>query len=135
MKKCSRCNRTYSDESFSFCLDDGSLLSAPYDPDATIVLPTTPTSNPASIVNIDEPANVAILKSNGATKVMPPESYPPASMSHFVRRVSNEEASNICRDWTGNDESQRNHNGKVSLSESLLRLRRSWKNGLKDSAR
>lgn len=31
MKKCPACNRTYSDETLSFCLEDGSLLSAPYD--------------------------------------------------------------------------------------------------------
>lgn len=28
MKKCPACNRTYSDETLSFCLEDGSLLSA-----------------------------------------------------------------------------------------------------------
>jgi hypothetical protein len=66
---------------------------------------------------------------------MTAESYPPASMSDLVRRVPNEGASNIHRDWTGNDESARNHHGKVPLSESPLRLRLSWKKGPKDSAR
>jgi hypothetical protein len=66
---------------------------------------------------------------------MSAESYPPASMSHLVRRVPNEGASNIRRDWTGNDESNRNHNGKVPLRESPLRLRLSWRKGPKDSAR
>ena len=66
---------------------------------------------------------------------MSAESYPPADMDHLVRRVPNEAASNIRRDWTGNDESERNHNGKVPLSESPLRLRLSWKKGPKDSAR
>jgi len=66
---------------------------------------------------------------------MSAESYPPASRSHLVRRVPNEGASNIRRDWTGNDESERNHNGKVPLSESPLRLRLSWKKCPKDSAR
>jgi hypothetical protein len=65
---------------------------------------------------------------------MSAESYPPSEMSHLVRRVSNEEASNIRREWTGNDESQRNHNGKVPLSETPLRLRLSWKKGPNDSA-
>lgn len=37
MKKCPDCNRTYSEESFSFCLHDGSILSAPYDPEETLV--------------------------------------------------------------------------------------------------
>src|SRR2546428_34542 len=44
MKRCHECNRTYSDETISFCLADGSLLSASYDPskDAppTEILPT-----------------------------------------------------------------------------------------------
>ena len=31
IKRCPECNRTYSDESISFCLADGALLSPPYD--------------------------------------------------------------------------------------------------------
>ncbi len=66
---------------------------------------------------------------------MSAESFPPSSMSHLVRRVPNEEASDIRRDWTGNDESDRNHNGKVPLIESPLRLLLSWKKSSEDSAR
>lgn len=33
MKNCPTCNRTYSDISLSYCLSDGSLLSAPYNSD------------------------------------------------------------------------------------------------------
>jgi hypothetical protein len=45
MKRCSQCGRTYPDDSLAFCLDDGSLLSAPYDPNATLRMspPTNPT--------------------------------------------------------------------------------------------
>lgn len=32
MKRCPTCNRTYADDGFTFCLNDGALLSAPYDP-------------------------------------------------------------------------------------------------------
>ena len=39
MKRCPQCHRTYAEESFSFCLDDGALLSAPLGGDATLVLP------------------------------------------------------------------------------------------------
>ena len=35
MKRCPACNRTYADETLSYCLDDGSLLSAPFDAEAT----------------------------------------------------------------------------------------------------
>jgi hypothetical protein len=40
MKRCLRCNRTYWNDEFAFCLDDGTLLSAPYDPQKTLVLPS-----------------------------------------------------------------------------------------------
>lgn len=35
IKKCPECNRTYSDESISFCLADGALLSPPYQDSGT----------------------------------------------------------------------------------------------------
>jgi hypothetical protein len=35
MKKCPECSRTYSDDTLSFCLEDGALLSASYDPNDT----------------------------------------------------------------------------------------------------
>ena len=34
MKSCPACNRTYPDDTLAFCLIDGSVLSAPYDPQA-----------------------------------------------------------------------------------------------------
>lgn len=39
MKRCPTCSRTYADETLSYCLADGALLSASYDPEATLVLP------------------------------------------------------------------------------------------------
>lgn len=41
MKRCPQCNRTYFDETFSFCLEDGAVLSAGFDPDATLAFKTT----------------------------------------------------------------------------------------------
>ncbi|MBD0326153.1 MAG: urate hydroxylase PuuD, partial [Pyrinomonadaceae bacterium] len=35
IKQCPKCNRTYSDESLTYCLADGALLSAPRDSQAT----------------------------------------------------------------------------------------------------
>ena len=58
MKKCPTCNRTYSDDTLSFCLEDGALLSAAYGfstSEATLVLdqlpeiPTQVISTPASL--------------------------------------------------------------------------------------
>lgn len=39
MKRCPECNRTFSDETLSFCLVDGAILSAPYDQHATLNIP------------------------------------------------------------------------------------------------
>jgi hypothetical protein len=47
MKACPTCNRTYADESLTYCLADGSLLSAPFDPEATQRLHLPHTNNPA----------------------------------------------------------------------------------------
>jgi hypothetical protein len=47
MKACPTCNRTYADDTFTFCLNDGALLSAPYDPQATLILPSRQTHQPA----------------------------------------------------------------------------------------
>lgn len=48
MKSCPTCNRTYADETLTYCLADGSLLSAPYDPEATQFLPPPRTTNPTN---------------------------------------------------------------------------------------
>ncbi|HEX5703288.1 MAG TPA: hypothetical protein VFX97_08840 [Pyrinomonadaceae bacterium] len=41
MKKCPKCSRTYADDGFTFCLEDGALLSAPYDPEKKEEPPST----------------------------------------------------------------------------------------------
>ena len=55
MKRCPTCNRTYTDDTFSFCLADGTLLSAPYGSNITLVLPKAVNSNPDTPALIDEP--------------------------------------------------------------------------------
>ena len=46
MKACPTCQRTYSDEALTFCLVDGSILSAPYDPHETLHLPAPRVTDP-----------------------------------------------------------------------------------------
>lgn len=46
MKQCPLCNRTYSDETLTYCLDDGSVLSTPYDPQATMIMPAPRVTSP-----------------------------------------------------------------------------------------
>jgi serine/threonine-protein kinase len=51
MRRCSTCHRTYSDDTLNYCLDDGSLLGQPYDPEATQRMPPTrPTQPPPTEV-------------------------------------------------------------------------------------
>lgn len=42
MKRCPTCDRTYADDMTTFCLDDGALLSPPFDPAQTLALNQPP---------------------------------------------------------------------------------------------
>jgi len=48
MKSCPICNRTFED-TFTFCLADGSLLNAPFDPHATLAIPEPRQTEPPPI--------------------------------------------------------------------------------------
>lgn len=48
MKSCPTCNRTYPDDTLAFCLVDGSVLSAPYDPEQTQRIPPPRVTNAAA---------------------------------------------------------------------------------------
>lgn len=45
MKQCPRCNRTYADDTLSYCLEDGTVLTSRYEPETTLVNPFPPSSN------------------------------------------------------------------------------------------
>jgi hypothetical protein len=73
MKRCPQCNRTYTDDALSFCLDDGSPLvsaSAPssFDPSATIQYPQSPETTPQPTIAY-------------GPGQMPPSSAPPPQWS------------------------------------------------------
>ena len=48
MKRCLKCGRSYSDNSLNFCLEDGTALSGGRDPEPTLVLPGTQSSEARS---------------------------------------------------------------------------------------
>jgi len=55
MKRCPQCNRTYTDDALSFCLDDGSPLTttgaaSPYDANATVQYPQARDTSPQPTV-------------------------------------------------------------------------------------
>src|SRR5205085_2298204 len=61
MKQCPACHRTYSDDSITFCLADGSLLSAPYGADATQRIPARITSPPPTEVLTNDAPPTLVL--------------------------------------------------------------------------
>jgi hypothetical protein len=64
MKQCPACNRTYGDDSITFCLADGALLSAPYDhydQGATQRIPARLTNPPPTEVLTAQPAPTEVL--------------------------------------------------------------------------
>jgi TonB family protein len=69
MKSCPTCNRTFSDETLSFCLVDGAILSAPFDPHATLIIPEPRQTEPppTEVLKLEEtkqeiPPTVASLQ-------------------------------------------------------------------------
>lgn len=84
VKRCPECNRTYSDDTLSFCLADGTLLSAPYENQAA--RPFSDKANQAPTEMMPE-----ILKQAESTPSPPPTipiSLPPPSRAEFERRPS-----------------------------------------------
>jgi hypothetical protein len=75
MKSCPVCHRTFSDETLSFCLVDGSILSAPYDPQATIE------------INNSDAAHLL------TTEIIPPAASPDPSPSANEKHTVNKEKS------------------------------------------
>ena len=79
MKKCPSCSRTYTDDSLSFCLDDGSPLlsvgasnsSPAYDPGATLQY------TPARETNPPPPQNYGPAQTPGAQPFTPTPSWTP----------------------------------------------------------
>src|SRR5260221_11712912 len=73
MKRCPQCNRTYTDDALSFCLDDGSpLLSA-----------SGPMSDPGATVQYPQPRDTSpqatIAFNPGQAAPPPPPPAPPPS--------------------------------------------------------
>ena len=75
MKRCPTCSRTFED-TFTFCLIDGAILSAPFDPEATQLLPDfsrnnllqTEIATPESLSGDDLPQTVP-----SASPIPPPQ--------------------------------------------------------------
>ena len=76
MKSCPTCNRTYSDDTITFCLVDGSILSAPYDPAAT------KSSGPARETN---PPATEVFNPGASLNSWPPSQAAPKDLQSTIR--------------------------------------------------
>jgi LGFP repeat len=77
MKKCTVCNRTYPDDTLAFCLVDGSVLSAPYDPEQTQRIAEPRATNAAATEIFREPAPSGSRPPLQSTIHAPAPSVPP----------------------------------------------------------
>jgi hypothetical protein len=72
MKRCPKCNRTYASDEFTFCLEDGALLSAPYLPDEPATVPTIPSSGP--------PPTAVLPETRPGDRSAPPKKQPESAL-------------------------------------------------------
>lgn len=91
MKKCPTCNRTYPDDTLAFCLVDGSVLSAPYDPEQTQRMPAPRATNPPPTEVLRDPAPGGARPPLQSTIHAPAPSVPPLypANAHPTSRKSN----------------------------------------------
>jgi hypothetical protein len=78
MKKCPKCNRTYADDGFTFCLEDGALLSAPYDPDEE--------EKPISTIRSSGPPPTVALPSSSPESTSDAEKVSPILLPSTIAR-------------------------------------------------
>ena len=92
MKSCPTCNRTFED-TFTFCLVDGSILSAPFDPEATQQLPASRnTDPPPTEVMSPAPNSNSLPPTQGAIEAI---DVPPTIASPIPKTLPKQEVSQL----------------------------------------
>ena len=86
MKTCPKCNQVYTDETYAFCLEDGTLLSSSYDPKATIYDSDATFYDPQATVKLPISSDY-----RPPTEVTVPFVLPPtqSSQSFIIQRLLN----------------------------------------------
>jgi hypothetical protein len=80
MKSCPTCNRTFED-TFTFCLIDGSILSAPFDPQATWQNPHVRNTDPPP-TEVIPPPNFPNREALPPTMLSPKPAYAPPPINN-----------------------------------------------------
>jgi hypothetical protein len=83
MKSCPACNRTFED-TFTFCLVDGSILSAPFDPQATGQIPNVRDTTPPPTQVMSPPNFPNSRDALPPTMLAPQPGYTPPSSSNVM---------------------------------------------------
>src|SRR5574338_13641 len=93
MKRCPTCNRTYTDLSLNFCLEDGTPLAAeaPVDPNATIRYPSArdTAEPPPTEIYRPQPQVVTPRPTTPAPAPPPPQQWTPPPTAAPPRKKSN----------------------------------------------
>jgi hypothetical protein len=100
MKRCPTCNRTYTDNSLNFCLEDGTPLAAdgpPVDPNATMRYPAARDTSEPPPTEIYRPEPAAAVPPRPITPTPPPPTrpappppqWPPAAVAAPPKKKSN----------------------------------------------
>jgi len=71
MKRCPKCKRTYASDEFTFCLDDGALLSAPYSPQSDESADKIPSPPPTKVLRAAPPQTEVLPAALKATVPSP----------------------------------------------------------------
>ena len=86
MKSCPTCHRTFED-TFTFCLVDGSILSAPFNPQATLQLPSPHNTDPPPTQVQTVPASIHVPPTQPAAEA---KNVPPAIARLVPANVPNQ---------------------------------------------
>jgi len=90
MKRCPTCNRTYTDTSLNFCLEDGTPLAADPDPNATIRYPSARDTSEPPPTEIYHPQPQPVVSPRPTTPPPPPPTqWAPAPTAPPPKKKSN----------------------------------------------
>jgi hypothetical protein len=79
MKSCPSCNRIYTDNTLTYCLEDGAILVAAYDPQSTLQIPAARATEPPATEILRDPLTPGSrqpLPQQAAMREPTPFSYP-----------------------------------------------------------
>lgn len=89
MKSCPTCNRIYTDDTLTYCLEDGAILATAYDPQSTLQIPAArATDQPRTEILRDPltPVSPHPLPQQATTREPNPFSYPREAVAETPHR-------------------------------------------------